>query len=375
MVTAISASAPRCYLRPTGLVPATRDSRSQHEAGGGFAGTLPLCGDGPFDFAAVEIITRQGPRIARRLRALGELWESDSGPALLGANETLALITAPRRRLAGLPMDRPQLMGVVNVTPDSFSDGGQFATSADAITHALKLVEEGATILDIGGESTRPKSEAIPRDVELARVLPVIEALARQTDVLISIDTRKASVARLALAAGAHLINDITAMTFDPEMLGVAADSGVPVVLMHALGDPKTMQDNPRYDDAPADIFDYLTARIQACVSAGIERTKIVVDPGIGFGKNVDHNLQLMASLSLFHGLGCPVLVGASRKRFIGALTHEPVAAKRVAGSIGAALAAAAQGVQIIRVHDVAETKAALAVFMAGLGAAQSAPG
>ena len=353
----------RCYLRPAGLIPALRD---QDSANGGFAGTLPLCGDGPFDFAAVEIITRRGPSVQRRLRALGELWQSDAGPALLGAEETLARLTAPRRRLAGLPMNVPRLMGVVNVTPDSFSDGGQFGSSAEAIAHALRLVDEGAAILDIGGESTRPGSQAIPVEVEQARVLPVIEALAGRTDAHISIDTRKAEVARRALAAGAHVINDITAMTFDPGMMAVAAEAGVPVVLMHALGDPKTMQDDPRYDDAPTDIYDYLSLRVEACVAAGIARDRIVVDPGIGFGKTLDHNLQLMGSLALFHGLGCPVLVGASRKRFIGTLTNEPVAAKRVAGSVGAALAAAAQGVQIIRVHDVAETKAALTLFMAG---------
>ena len=352
----------RTYLRPTGLLPAQR----RPEGDTGYSGTLPLAG-GPFEFAAVEIITRRGALVERRLRTLGELWGTEAGPALLSASDTLERLTSPRRRLAGLRMDRPQIMGVVNVTPDSFSDGGQFNGPAEAVAHALRLFEEGANILDIGGESTRPRSDAIPLETELARVLPVIEALAGRTDALISIDTRKAEVARRALAAGAHMLNDITALTYDPAMQEVAAEAGVPVILMHALGDPKTMQDDPRYNDAPTDILDYLAARIEACVAAGIAREKLVVDPGIGFGKTLEHNLQLMASLSLFHGLGCPVLAGASRKRFIGTLTNEPVAARRVAGSVGAALAAAAQGVQIIRVHDVRETRAALDVFMAGL--------
>ena len=354
----------RIYLRPVGLVPASAASRSRALIESDFSGTLPLCGEGPFDFMGVEIITRRGPSTSRRLRVLSDLWDADMSLAFVTAHETLDRLTAVRRRIAGLPMDRPHIMGVVNVTPDSFSDGGQFATRGDAIAHALQLVAEGAALLDIGGESTRPGSEVTPLETELERVLPVIEAIAGKTEALISIDTRKAEVARRALAAGAHIINDISAMTHDPAMLGVAAEAGVPVILMHALGDPKTMQDNPHYDDAPTDIYDYLAGRIAACEAASIRRDRIIVDPGIGFGKTIGHNLQVMASLALFHGLGCPVLLGASRKRFIGVLTNEPVAGQRLAGSIGAALAGAAQGVQIVRVHDVRETKAALDVFM-----------
>ena len=363
-----STGAQRSYLRPCGLIPASAATRSIGPDDGGYPGTLPLCGDGPYDFSAIELITRNGPAVSRRLRPLSDLWDSDINPALLPANTILDRLTSPRRRIAGLRMDRPQLMGVVNVTPDSFSDGGQFFSTAAAIEHALQLAEQGAAILDIGGESTRPGSDATLLSDELARVLPVIEALAARSEALISIDTRKAYVARQALAAGAHIINDVTAMTHDPAMIEVAAEAGVPVVLMHALGDPKTMQTDPRYDDAPTDIYDYLAARIEALVEAGVLRERIILDPGIGFGKTMAHNLQLMGSLALFHGLGCPVLLGASRKRFIGTLTHEPEAGKRVAGSVGAALAAAAQGVQIIRVHDVKETKAALDVFAASLG-------
>ena len=365
--SAMTEASVRIYLRPTGLVTATPAQRALDEAEGRFSGALPLCGDGPFDFLGLEVITRQGTIVTRRLRALGEMWDTDVSPALVSAPHILGRITAPRRRIAGMRLDRPQLMGVVNVTPDSFSDGGQFTSSAEAVAYGLRLVQEGASVLDIGGESTRPGSLATPLESELSRVLPVIEGLAAKTEVLISIDTRKAEVARRALEAGAHIINDVTAMTHDPAMLEVAGEAGVPVVLMHALGDPRTMQDNPHYDDAPTDIYDYLAARIAACQDAGIVRERIIIDPGIGFGKTLTHNLQLMASLSLFHGLGCPVLLGASRKRFIGTLTAEPVAANRVSGSVGAALAGAAQGVQIIRVHDVRETKAALDVFQASL--------
>ena len=233
----------RIYLRPTGLVHATTAQRALAEAEGRFSGALPLCGDGPFDFLGLEVITRQGIAVTRRMCASGEMWDSDISPALAPAHQTLQRLTTPRRRIAGLRMDRPQIMGVVNVTPDSFSDGGQFASSAQAVAHGLRLVSEGASLLDIGGESTRPGSMATPLEIELARVLPVIEGLASQTDVLISIDTRKAEVARRALDAGAHIINDVTAMTYDPAMLEVAAESGVPFVLMHALGD---FQRNPR---------------------------------------------------------------------------------------------------------------------------------
>lgn len=369
MVSAMDDTPPgtRSYLRPCGLVPATPATRNPTPDDGGYPGTLPLCGDGPYDFTAIELITRKGSAVTRRQRPLSDLWDSDVNPALLPMHTILDRLTSPRRRIAGLRMDRPQLMGIVNVTPDSFSDGGQFSSSAAAIEHALRLAEEGAAILDIGGESTRPGSDPVPLAEELARVLPVIEALTSRTEALISIDTRKAYVARQALAAGAHIINDITAMTHDPAMIEVAVDAGVPIVLMHALGDPKAMQTDPRYDDAPTDIYDYLAGRVVALTNAGIVRERIIIDPGIGFGKTLEHNLQLMGSLALFHGLGCPVLLGASRKRFIGTLTNQPEAAARVAGSVGAALAGAAQGVQIIRVHDVKQTAAALGVFAASL--------
>jgi dihydropteroate synthase len=256
-------------------------------------------------------------------------------------------------------------MGVVNITPDSFSDGGRHFARADALAQAERLIAAGADILDIGGESTRPGSEPIPADEELRRVMPVIEALVGRTDAVISIDTRKARVMREAAAAGARLVNDVSALSHDPDALETVADLGLPVVLMHTLGDPKTMQENPRYDDVLTDVYAYLDARIAAAETAGIPRSRLVVDPGIGFGKTLRHNLELMAGLALFHGLGVPILLGASRKRWIGTLTDEPVAAGRVIGSVAAAIAGAGLGAQIVRVHDVRATRQALAVATA----------
>jgi dihydropteroate synthase len=352
----------RIFLRPLGLVPADRKSAPR-----GYAGMLPLCGNGPFDFTALEVIRREGAAVSRRIVALGEVWESDTRADYLEADQVLERLTRPRRRIAGLDSTRPHLMGIVNVTPDSFSDGGALPGPDAAIAHGVALAEAGATILDVGGESTRPGSDPTPVAEELARVLPVIEGLRARTGALISVDTRKAAVMARAVAAGAGMINDVSALSYDPEAVSVAAEMRVPVVLMHALGDPKTMQDDPRYDDVATDVYGYLEERIAVAEEAGIDRAQIVVDPGIGFGKTLEHNLELMAGLGLYHGLGCQVLLGASRKRFIGTISQQPEPRLRVPGSIGAALAGAAQGVQILRVHDVAETRAALDVFQASL--------
>jgi dihydropteroate synthase len=226
-------------------------------------------------------------------------------------------------------------------------------------------VAAGADILDIGGESTRPGAAPVSVEEELGRVLPVIDALRPLVDAVISIDTRKAEVMRRAVAAGADLINDVSALTYDQEALATAAALQKPVVLMHAQGDPRTMQAAPQYAHVLLDVFDFLEARIEAATTAGLPREKLIIDPGIGFGKTVPHNLELLAGLALFHGLGIPLLVGASRKSFIGHLTGVPVAAERVHGSIGVGLAAMSQGAQIIRVHDVAETRQALTMFTA----------
>jgi dihydropteroate synthase len=346
------------YLRPLGLYAARRDGADE------VWGALRLAG-GWLDFTALELIEREGGKVQRRVAGLGEFFERDWGRRTLDAADMFEAVRAARAPLAGLALDRPRLMGIVNVTPDSFSGDGRFAAAQAAIDHALRLEGQGAEILDIGAESTRPGSDPVSLEEELRRLMPVLEGLAGKTTALLSVDTHKAEVMRRAAAAGVDLLNDVSALTHDPEALCAAAETGLPVILMHAQGDPKTMQENPRYHDVLLDVFDYLEARIAACVAAGIPRAKIVIDPGIGFGKTLEHNLQLLNGVSLFHAIGAPVLVGASRKRFIGTLTQVEPPHERIAGSIGAALAAAAQGVQILRVHDVAATRQALTVWEA----------
>lgn len=355
------------YVRPIGLY-AARIGDGAEEVWGG----LRLA-DGWLDFTGFEVIERNGARVDRRIAGLGEFLERDWGRRAENAADMFEMIRQPRPRISGLDLGTPRIMGIVNITPDSFSDGGVLADTQAAVDHALRLEDAGADMLDIGGESTRPGSDAVPIDLERRRVLPVIEALSGRTEALLSVDTRKSAIMREAVAAGADLINDVSALSFDPNALETVADLKVPVVLMHALGDPKTMQDDPVYDNVLLDVFDYLEARVEACLRAGIARDKIIIDPGIGFGKTLAHNLELMSALSLFHGLGLPVLVGASRKRFIGTVTGVEVASERVAGSVGAALAAVSQGAQIIRAHDVAETRQALAMWQAATQGAFSA--
>ncbi|MDX1709598.1 MAG: dihydropteroate synthase [Rhodovibrionaceae bacterium] len=277
---------------------------------------------------------------------------------------TLNRLSAPRPPFAGLSMDRPQIMGIINVTPDSFSDGGDRLEAGRAIEEGLAMHEAGAALLDVGGESTRPGSDPVPEDEELRRILPVIEALAGE-GCLVSVDTRRPGVMREAVAAGARIINDVTALSGDEQSLATAASLGVPVVLMHMQGEPKTMQRQPRYSDAAAEIYQFLASRLVACEKAGIAPQNVCVDPGIGFGKSLTHNLQLLDQIALFHGLGVPVLLGASRKSFIGKLSYGEPPKQRVSGSLAAAVAAAERGVQIMRVHDVAETHQALAVWEA----------
>ena len=278
-------------------------------------------------------------------------------------------LTALRERRVGRP---PLIMGVVNVTPDSFSDGGAFLDPARAVDHALGLVEAGAEILDIGGESTRPGADPVSLDAERARVIPVIERLAGATDAILSIDTRKAGVMKAALGAGAGMINDVSALRHDPDALAVAAAFGAPIVLMHAKGEPKTMQADPRYDDVLAEVEAFFRARIAACAAAGIGPDRLILDPGIGFGKRLHHNLELIRGLGRFRAFGLPLLLGASRKSFIGAIEAAAggdvaPADRRLGGSLAAALAGAAAGADILRVHDVAELRQALLV-QAALG-------
>ncbi len=260
--------------------------------------------------------------------------------------------------------DRTRVMGIVNATPDSFSDGGEHASPQAAIAHGIRLAEEGADILDVGGESTRPGADEVPLEEELRRVIPVIEGLVRATSLPISIDTSKPEVMRAAVAAGAGMINDVYALRREGA-LEAAASLGVPVVLMHMLGEPRSMQEAPVYDDVVADVHRFLAERIFAAEMAGIAKSRIVVDPGFGFGKNRDHNLALLARLETIAELGVPVLAGLSRKKTIGDLTGRADPHERVAGSVAAHLLAAQRGAQLVRVHDVAPTVDALKVWAA----------
>jgi dihydropteroate synthase len=261
-------------------------------------------------------------------------------------------------------------MGIVNVTPDSFSDGGRYLDPTAALVHARQLIVEGAEVLDIGGESTRPGAQPVAEGDELARVLPLIQALKAETDVPLSIDTLKPVVARAAVKAGACMWNDVSALTASPDSLAVAANLGCKVVLMHMRGEPRTMQDDPRYGDVVAEVIAYLEARADAAMAAGVAREKIWLDPGIGFGKRLEHNLALLASLERLAALGFPVLLGASRKRFVRALDPTADAPNaRMGGSIASALAGARAGVAMVRVHDVAQTRQALIVDAAIRGA------
>jgi len=263
-----------------------------------------------------------------------------------------------------LRLDRPRVMGIVNVTPDSFSDGGEHATTDAAVAHGLELAGEGADILDVGGESTRPGADDVPLEEELRRVVPVIERLAKETGLPVSVDTSHPEVMRAAVAAGAGMVNDVYALRRDGA-LEAAAELGVPVVLMHMLGEPRSMQDDPHYDDVVADVHRFLAERIFAAEMAGIDRKRLVVDPGFGFGKNRDHNLALLAQLRRFTELGVPVLAGLSRKRTIGELTGREAPRERIHGSVAAHLVAAQRGAMLLRVHDVAATVDALAVWNA----------
>jgi dihydropteroate synthase len=279
---------------------------------------------------------------------------------------------APREwRFVGrqMPLNRPRVMGIINVTPDSFSDGGRWAATDAAVAHGLALAAQGADILDVGGESTRPGAAAVPLEEELRRVVPVVRELARQTAVPVSVDTSKAGVARQALAAGACIINDVTALTGDPDMPAVVAGANAGLVLMHMRGTPRDMQCQPCYADVVAEVHAALAGYLAAARQAGIAPEAMLIDPGIGFGKTVRHNLELLAGLPRLAALA-PVLVGASRKRFIGELTGAPVEA-RLAGSLAVAIWCVQQGAAVVRVHDVGETCAALRVW-AGLASCQS---
>jgi dihydropteroate synthase len=343
----------RTLLRPTAFV----DSPFGHD------GKVARLAGGLNWFAAVELIAIEGnKRTSSELVPAGAIegrFDDDM------AAQWKAL-TAPRPPLQLgqriVRLDQPQVMGIVNATPDSFSDGGQHADAAAAAEAGARMAAEGAAIIDVGGESTRPGARSIWEGDEIERIVPVIRQLAGG-GAAVSADTRKADVMTAAVEAGARMINDVSALTYYARSAEVAASLNVPVVLMHHRGPPEVMQDDPRYDDVLVEVYLWLEERIAAAVEAGVAREHILVDPGFGFGKTVAHNLELMNGLALFHSLGCPLVVGPSRKRTIGALSAEAPTDKRLGGSIAFALKAAEPGAQIVRVHDVFETVQALRVW------------
>ena len=343
----------RTLIRPTAFV----DSPFGHD------GKVARLAGGLNWFAAAELLRiENGRRVSTELvpaEGIEDRFDDDM------ARQWAALTAARAPLQLGervIRLDQPQVMGIVNVTPDSFSDGGQFADSAAAAGAGADMASDGAAIVDVGGESTRPGAKPVWEGDEIERIAPVIGRLAAG-GAAVSVDTRKADVMTAALEAGARMVNDVSALTWDERSAGVIAAAGVPVVLMHHRGKPETMQDDPRYDDVLIEIYAWLAERIAAAEAAGIARDRILIDPGFGFGKNVAHNLELMNGLALFHSLGCPLVVGASRKRTIGALSGESPADQRLAGSIAFALKAAEQGVQLLRVHDVPETVQALRIW------------
>ncbi len=365
-------------LAPTGLM---RGPAAVSAIGSGLA--RPLAG-GPAAFSAATVFLRPAADAPWSVHgaSLSDLtaWAQARGPvlsAILAA--ALSRLSSPRAAFAGLTLDRPRVMGILNCTPDSFSDGGDHVVAADAIAAGEAMLAAGAHLIDVGGESTRPGAEPVPPDEEARRVLPVVQALAER-GARVSIDTRRASVMEAALAHGASVVNDVTALTGDARSLGLVARSGVPVILMHMRGEPRSMQAAPSYDRASADVYAWLASRVAVCQSAGIGPERLCVDPGIGFGKTLAHNLDLMAHLAMFHGLGCGVMLGASRKSLIaratgavdeaGRPTDSPK--DRLGGSLATALAALGQGVQIVRVHDVAETVQAVRMAHAIDGAAEA---
>ncbi|MBL4756863.1 MAG: dihydropteroate synthase [Rhizobiales bacterium] len=347
----------RLYLRPVGLL--YGDIALAAIAGGK---GLSLAGSG-VAFTHFDAFTGHRNDENRTLLAAPDLAKSDD-PAII---RWIEQISGPRVQFAGISLDQPRLMGIVNVTPDSFSDGGKYASGKTAIRQSRLLAAEGADIIDIGGESTRPGAEDVSEEEEYSRVIHVVETLSGE-GVRVSIDTRRANIMSAALEAGAQIVNDISALQFDAGSAAIVAKAQCPVILMHVKGEPKTMQNNPQYEDVVANVFDHLLARVEAAVEAGIDRSMIVADPGIGFGKTFGQNLELLEYLTLFHMLGVPILVGASRKGFIGAVTGVSDASERASGSVGAALASVMQGVQILRVHDVAETRQAIEVWRRASG-------
>jgi dihydropteroate synthase len=351
----------RLYFRPTALV----DTPFGHD------GQVARLAGGLVWFSAYEVIAVvDGARVGNRLVPVDRIDALiDDLPAAQaeGARATIAHILAPRSPLrAGdriIRLDQPQVMGILNMTPDSFSDGGRHLGDPEASAVAgLVMVGAGAAIIDVGGESTRPGAAIVWENDEIARTEPVISRLTAG-GATVSIDSRKTAVMAAALNAGAGIVNDVSALCYDDQAASLVAKSACPVILMHHQGNPETMQKRPSYKDVLIDVYDWLESRIAFAEAAGIARDQIVVDPGIGFGKTLRHNLRLLNGLALFHGLGCPILLGASRKRVIGALSDEAPTDQRLGGSVALALQGAQMGAQILRVHDVAETVQAIRVW------------
>ena len=343
----------RLYLKPTAIGPRTEDG-------------LKLAG-GPFGFRAVTVLVRNRDAVRAMDATIdgARRWAAAEGPDTASEVDAwLERLAAPRPSFAGLAPDRPHLMGIVNVTPDSFLDKGAHAAPEVAVEHGRTLIAAGASLIDVGGESTQPGADPVAAEEELKRVLPVVGGLAEQGATL-SIDTRKAAVMAAALDAGAAIVNDVSALTHDPASLALVAARGAPAILMHMAGEPKTMNLAPAYDHVTLDVYDWLAARVEACVAAGIPRDRLAVDPCFGFGKAPAHNAALLADLALFHGLGCWLVVGPSGKRFAGAPKRPRTPAERRAETLAAALAAHARGARMLRVHDVAAAAAALAVVAA----------
>lgn len=347
------------YVRPLGLISgeAARVMCDRDMA-------VSLAG-GLLAFTHAEIIRREGSGDPQRsVRSISELkkWiAAADDPSTNAVTAVLERLCAPRAPFAGAG-NQPLVLGIVNVTPDSFSDGGDYADTEAAIAHGRALYAAGADVIDVGGESTRPGADPVPVDAEFTRVMPVVAALAGD-GVPVSIDTRRAAVMREAIGAGARIVNDVSALAHDPGSLDIVADSDASVILMHMQGTPETMQAAPHYDDVVLDVYDALARRVEVCEAAGIARSRICIDPGIGFGKTAAQNLELIASLGLFQGLGCTVAIGVSRKSFIDAFAGTSRPQDRLAGSLAAMLGALAQGAQIVRVHDVAETVQAIALW------------
>lgn len=343
----------RTLIRPTAFV----------DCPFGYDGQVARLAGGLNWFAAVELIHVEGrARVGSELVSVEELGARTEHCSRL---EWQALTSARAPLQLGeriVRLDQPQVMGIINATPDSFSDGAQFSDASEAAEAGARMAADGAAIIDVGGESTRPGARSIWEGDEIERIVPVIRQLAGG-GAAVSADTRKSAVMSAAVAAGARMINDVSALTYDSQSLDVAASLGVPVVLMHHRGHPEVMQDDPRYDDVLVEVYLWLEERIAAALAAGVRREHILVDPGFGFGKTVSHNLELMNGLALFHSLGVPLVVGASRKRTIGALSGEAPAEMRLGGSLAFALKAVQQGAQIVRVHDVFETVQAVRVW------------